>query len=56
MVELTATRRSHLAGPQESRRLFAGPSMSLRAHLLRAWPVLFRRKDILIDSTIGDCV
>ena len=35
---------------------FAVPWMSLRAHLLTASPVPFRRRNIFIDSSLGDRV
>lgn len=35
---------------------FAAPLASLRLHLLRASPVPFRRRNIFVDSTIGDRV
>ena len=36
--------------------VFAAPWMSLRTHLLLESPVAFRRRNIFIDSTIGDRV
>jgi hypothetical protein len=36
--------------------VFIDPSLSLRAHLLTASPVPFRRRNIFIDSSIGDRV
>ncbi len=36
--------------------VFATPWMALRAHLLLESPVPFRRRNIFIDSTIGDRV
>ena len=36
--------------------VFAVPWMALRAHLLLESPVPFRRRNIFIDSTIGDRV
>ena len=36
--------------------VFVDPSMKLRAHLLTASPPPFRRRNIFIDSTIGDRV
>jgi len=36
--------------------VFADPSLSLRAHLLTASPPPFRRRNIFIDSSIGDRV
>lgn len=35
---------------------FAAPLASLRLHLLRSAPVPFRRRNIFVDSTIGDRV
>jgi uncharacterized protein (DUF1778 family) len=35
---------------------FVAPLSSLRLHLLRASPVPFRRRNIFIDSTVGDRV
>lgn len=35
---------------------FAAPFQSLRLHLLRASPVPFRRRNIFIDSSVGDRV
>lgn len=62
MVELVAHRRDvpppswvrdvePLAEPR-----FATPLASLRLHLLRASPVPFKRRNIFIDSSIGDRV
>ncbi len=39
-----------------SRPVFAVPWMSLRAHLLLESPIPFRRRNIFIDSSIGDRV
>ena len=39
-----------------SRPVFAVPWMSLRAHLLLESPVPFRRRNIFIDSSIGERV
>jgi hypothetical protein len=39
-----------------SRPVFAAPWMSLRAHLLLESPVPFRRRNIFIDSSVGDRV
>lgn len=39
-----------------SQPVFAAPWMSLRAHLLLESPVPFRRRNIFIDSSIGDRV
>src|SRR5437879_3212226 len=36
--------------------VFIDPSLRLRAHLLTASPVPFRRRNIFIDSSIGDRV
>jgi hypothetical protein len=36
--------------------VFVDPSLRLRAHLLTASPPPFRRRNIFIDSTIGDRV
>ncbi len=35
---------------------FAAPFESLRAHLLRASPVPFKRRNIFVDATVGDRV
>lgn len=35
---------------------FAAPLTKLRAHLLRASPVAFRRRNLFVDSTVGDRV
>jgi uncharacterized protein (DUF1778 family) len=35
---------------------FAAPFRSLRPHLLRAAPVAFKRRNIFVDSTVGDRV
>jgi hypothetical protein len=35
---------------------FIDPSLRLRAHLLTASPPPFRRRNIFIDSTVGDRV
>jgi hypothetical protein len=35
---------------------FAAPLASLRLHLLKASPVAFKRRNIFIDSTLGDRV
>ncbi len=42
--------------PPLPRPVFAAPWMSLRAHLLLESPVPFRRRNIFIDSSIGDRV
>lgn len=39
-----------------ARPVFAAPWMALRAHLLLESPVPFRRRNIFIDSSIGDRV
>jgi hypothetical protein len=39
-----------------SRPVFAVPWMSLRAHLLLESPIPFRRRNIFIDSSIGERV
>jgi hypothetical protein len=62
MVELAA----HKAGvapplwtlgvPPLDAPVFIDPSLRLRAHLLTASPVPFRRRNIFIDSSIGDRV
>ena len=39
-----------------SRPVFAVPWMSLRAHLLIESPIPFRRRNIFIDSSVGDRV
>jgi hypothetical protein len=39
-----------------SQPVFAAPWMALRAHLLLESPVPFPRRNIFIDSTIGDRV
>jgi hypothetical protein len=36
--------------------VFVDPSLNLRAHLLTASPPPFRRRNIFIDSTVGDRV
>ncbi|MGH7556385.1 MAG: plasmid mobilization protein [Gemmatimonadota bacterium] len=62
MVEQTAIQKSErppawagdvppLEGPH-----FAVPFSSLRPHLLRASPVAFKRRNIFVDSTVGDRV
>lgn len=38
------------------RPVFIDPSLSLRAHLLTASPPPFRRRNIFIDSSVGDRV
>jgi uncharacterized protein (DUF1778 family) len=62
MVEQAANRRSisapgWLADVEPlTEPHFAAPLASLRLHLLRASPVPFRRRNIFVDSTIGDRV
>lgn len=63
MVELAAHRRdvpppAWVRGvePMEMEPHFATPLVSLRLHLLRASPVPFKRRNIFIDSSIGDRV
>jgi hypothetical protein len=63
MVELTAHQRdvpppAWVRGvePLETAPHFATPLASLRLHLLRAAPVPFKRRNIFIDSSIGDRV
>ena len=63
MVEQAAYRRGSPGPPgwtsaiePLARPVFATPWMSLRAHLLIESPVPFRRRNIFIDSTIGDRV
>jgi hypothetical protein len=62
MVELAAHRRD-VAPPVWVRDVepmdqprFATPLASLRLHLLRAAPVPFKRRNIFVDSSIGDRV
>lgn len=62
MVELAAHRAGTLAPlwathvkPLDE-PVFIDPSLSLRAHLLTASPVPFRRRNIFIDSSLGDRV
>jgi len=62
MVELAAHRRGvpppawvHEVEPLETPR-FATPSKSLRLHLLRAAPVPFKRRNLFVDSSLGDRV
>ena len=62
MVELAAHRAGvapplWTAGvPPLSVPAFIDPSLNLRAHLLTASPVPFRRRNIFIDSSLGDRV
>ena len=62
MVELAAHRRDvqppawvRDVAPMEEPR-FATPLAGLRLHLLRTAPVPFKRRNIFIDSSIGDRV
>ncbi len=60
MVELAAYQKNTAppAWPRDIEPLeqphFATPSASLRPHLLHAAPVPFRRRNIFVDSTVGD--
>lgn len=63
MVELAAHRREvpppawvRDVEPMEMEPRFATPLAGLRLHLLRASPVPFKRRNIFIDSSIGDRV
>ena len=63
MVELAAHRRNvpppawvRDVEPMELEPRFATPLASLRLHLLRTAPVPFKRRNIFIDSSIGDRV
>ncbi len=63
MVELAAHRRDvpppawvRDVEPMETEPRFATPLAGLRLHLLRASPVPFKRRNIFIDSSIGDRV
>lgn len=63
MVELAAHRRDvpppawvHDVVPLAAEPHFATPLASLRLHLLRASPVPFKRRNIFIDSSLGDPV
>jgi hypothetical protein len=62
MVELAAHRAGTVAPLWATRvqpldaPVFIDPSLSLRAHLLTASPVPFRRRNIFIDSSLGDRV
>ncbi len=63
MVEQAAHMKSSTSPPvwtsavvPLARPVFATPWMALRAHLLLESPVPFRRRNIFIDSTIGDRV
>lgn len=62
MVEQAAWRRG-VSPPAWAREVeplaepyFAAPLKSLRPHLLRASPVAFKRRNLFVDSTIGDRV
>ena len=62
MVELAAERKQ-VPPPHWTRDVspleaphFAVPMMSLRLHLLRASPTAFKRRNIFIDSSLGDRV
>ena len=63
MVELAAHRRDvpppawvRDVEPMETEPRFATPLVGLRLHLLRTAPVPFKRRNIFIDSSIGDRV
>jgi hypothetical protein len=62
MVELAAHRAGiappiwTAAVPPLAAPVFIDPSLKLRAHLLTASPVPFRRRNIFIDSSLGDRV
>jgi hypothetical protein len=62
MVELAAHQKGvspprWLSGIEPlTERHFVAPLASLRLHLLRAAPVLFRRRNIFVDSSVGDRV
>jgi hypothetical protein len=62
MVELAAHRTGvappmwTAAVPPLDAPVFIDPSLKLRAHLLTASPVPFRRRNIFIDSSLGDRV
>lgn len=63
MVELAAHRRDvpppawvRAVEPMEMEPRFATPLPSLRLYLLRTSPVPFKRRNIFIDSSIGDRV
>lgn len=62
MVE-QACHRAGASAPTWTRRViplekpfFAAPLSSLRLHLLKASPVAFKRRNIFVDSTLGDRV
>lgn len=60
MVEQTATRKGATppawtsAIPPLAEPWFASDLKGLRAHLVRAAPVPFRRRNLFVDSTLGD--
>jgi uncharacterized protein (DUF1778 family) len=63
MVELAAHRRDvpppawvRDVAPMEMEPRFATPLAGLRLHLLRTAPVPFKRRNIFIDSSLGDRV
>ena len=62
MVELAAQKKGVVPSewvreiPPLDEPHFAAPFQSLRLHLLRASPVPFRRRNIFIDSSVGDRV
>lgn len=62
MVELAAHRTGIVPPPWTATvpplatPVFIDPSLSLRAHLLTASPPPFRRRNIFIDSSLGDRV
>jgi hypothetical protein len=62
MVELAAHRAGvappmwTAAVPPLEAPVFIDPSLKLRSHLLTASPVPFRRRNIFIDSSLGDRV
>jgi len=60
MVEHAAARKG-VPAPQWTRTVlplgtpwFASELVSLRAHLLRASPTAFRRRNLFVDATLGD--
>jgi uncharacterized protein (DUF1778 family) len=62
MIELAAN-RTGIAPPRWAGRIepldepyFAAPLANLRPHLLQASPVPFKRRNIFIDSSLGDRV
>jgi hypothetical protein len=62
MVEHTAHRLGEAPPPWVrdveplDRPYFAAPFMRLRPHLLRAAPVVFKRRNLFVDATVGDRV